>query len=297
MKISVVTPSFNQGRFIGRTLRSVATQTGAVFEHVVVDGASTDDTIGVLEGFHPPVRWTSAPDKGQAHAVNKAIQASDGEIIGWLNSDDIYYPGAFARVAGFFAANPDIDVVYGKADHIDTADRAIERYPTEPWNFDRLKETCFICQPALFFRRRVVKRHGLLDESLKYCMDYEYWLRLGKGGARFAFLEERLAGSRIYAANKTMSARVQVHQEINGMLRKTLGRVPDRWLFNYAHVVVQERLGRPNGSRRDVIEIAARSIAAALRWNRAVSGDMWRTIDGWVFAEARQRLRRAFLRR
>jgi glycosyltransferase involved in cell wall biosynthesis len=297
MKISVITPSLNQGQFIERTLQSVAIQTGAAVEHVVIDGGSTDDTLSVLKCFNPAVRWISEKDRGQADAVNKGIRATEGEIIGWLNSDDIYYAGAFTRVTAFFEANPDIDVVYGMADHIDVADRLLEPYPTEPWNFERLKERCFICQPALFFRRRLIERHGVLDDALDYCMDYEYWLRLGKAGVRFAYLEASLAGSRMYAENKTLGARVKVHREINDMLKQRLGRVPDRWLFNYAHVVVEDRMGAHNGSRRVVVEIAVRSIAAALRWNRSVSGEMGKTIDGWVFAGARQLLRRALLNR
>jgi glycosyltransferase involved in cell wall biosynthesis len=297
MKVTVITPSFNQGRFIGRTLQSVAIQTGAAIEHMVIDGASTDDTLSVLKHFNPAVRWISERDKGQAEAINKGIRATEGEIIGWLNSDDIYYSGAISRVADFFAANPDIDVVYGMADHIDVADCALEPYPTEPWNFERLKERCFICQPALFFRRRLVERHGVLDDTLSYCMDYEYWLRLGKAGVRFAYLDRSLAGSRMYAENKTLRARVKVHSEINDMLKKTLGRVPDRWLFNYAHVVVEDRLGKHDGSRRVVLEVAARSIAAALRWNRSVSVEMRKTIAGWVFSSARRLLRRALFYR
>ncbi len=296
MKITVITPSFNQGQFIGRTLKSVAIQTGAAIEHLVVDGASTDDTLTILKAAGCGARWISEKDKGQADAVNKGIRATDGDIVGWLNSDDIYYPGALARVTEFFAANPSVDVVYGMADHLDISDRRIDSYPTEPWDFERLKERCFICQPALLFRRRLVERHGMLDENLNYCMDYEYWLRLGKAGVRFAYLESSLAGSRMYAENKTIGARVAVHREINDMLKATLGLVPDRWLFNYAHVVVEERVGGRCGSRHLVLEIAVRSIAAALRWNRSVSLEMWKQIDGWVLSGARRFLRRALFR-
>src|SRR5258706_6583962 len=271
MKVSIVTPSYNQGQFIERTLRSVGNQTGAEIEHVVCDGASTDNTVEILKSFSPPVRWVSKNDRGQTDALNKGILATDGEIIGWLNSDDIYYPRAITRVMAFFEANSDIDVVYGMADHIDLQDHAFEAYPTEPWNFERLKETCFICQPALFFRRRVVEKHGMLNESLHYCMDYEYWLRLGRAGVRFVYLQERLAGSRLYPENKTLGARVKVHGEINDMIKKMFGRVPDRWLFNYAHSVVRQSFYRNDNATFFAIKVGIVSVWSALKWNWGVS--------------------------
>ncbi|WP_438394106.1 glycosyltransferase family 2 protein [Caballeronia sp. DA-9] len=282
MKVSVVTPSYNQGQFIERTLQSVASQTGAEIEHVVFDGGSTDSTVSVLKAFKPPVRWVSKKDKGQTDAVNQGIAATDGEIIGWLNSDDVYYPGAIAKVVAFFEQHPEIDVVYGLADHIDLEDHAFEAYPIEDWDLDRLKETCFICQPALFFRRRVVDQHGPLDESLNYCMDYGYWLRLGKVGVRFALLREKLAGSRLYADNKTLGARIKVHAEINDMFVKLFGTVPDRWLFNYAHAVVEKRHTRESAGNKFALRVGAAAVAAALKWNHTVSRGMIKAIYSWV---------------
>lgn len=282
MKVSIVTPSYNQGQFIERTLQSVASQGGAEIEHVVFDGGSSDDTVAVLERFTPAVRWVSKKDKGQTDAVNQGIRATNGEIIGWLNSDDIYYAGAIERVVAFFEQNPEVDVVYGLADHIDLNDRPFEEYPTEPWNFERLKQTCFICQPALFFRRRVVEQHGLLDEALHYCMDYAYWLLLGKAGVRFALLPEKLAGSRLYADNKTLGARLKVHKEINDMFKKLFGKVPDRWLFNYAHVVVEQRYSREKNKNSFALRVGVNSISAALKWNHRVSPDMAKSIYSWI---------------
>jgi len=278
MKISIVTPSLNQGRFLRRTLQSVADQTGAEIEHVVFDGGSTDNSVELLTSFGSSVRWKSEKDRGQSHAVNKGFGATDGEVLGWLNSDDIYYPGAFARVVELLTARPEVDVVYGKADHIDVDDRAFEPYPTEPWDPERLKETCFICQPALFLRRRVLDRFGLLDESLHYCMDYEYWLRLARAGVRFWYLEERLAGSRLYPENKTMGFRKKAHAEVNDMLRRHLSRVPDRWLFNYANVIAEQSLSAARHPRLFHMITGAAVLVAAVKWNRRVSPAMCRAV-------------------
>jgi glycosyltransferase involved in cell wall biosynthesis len=283
MKVAIVTPSYNQGQFIQRTLESVAIQDGADIEHVVFDGGSTDETTEILARFGRGVRWVSEKDKGQTNAVNKGIRATESDIIGWLNSDDVYYTGAIARVVAFFESHPEIDVVYGMADHIDLEDRAFESYPTEPWDFDRLQETCFICQPALFFRRRMVEQYGLLDEKLHYCMDYEYWLRLGKAGARFAYLEEKLAGSRLYAENKTLGFRVKVHAEINDVQKALFRKVPDRWIWNYTHAVVEERLDQRAAPRRFALAMIMVAARASWRWNRRIGPtmkpglqDLWR---------------------
>jgi glycosyltransferase involved in cell wall biosynthesis len=284
MKISIVTPSYNQGQFIGRTIESVASQLrdNFIVEHVVFDGGSTDDTVEVLKQYGAQVRWVSEKDDGQAHAVNKGIKATDGDIIGWLNSDDIYYPDAFIKVAEYFKNNPEVDILYGKADHIDIQDFAFEEYPTEPWDFERLKFTCFICQPALFFRRKVVEEYGLLDESLNYCMDYEFWLRLGRAGLKFAYLEEKLAGSRLYADNKTLGSRVKVHKEINDMFKNEFGLVPDRWIYNYAHVSAESKMAQENNPRRFKLNVVYYSFAEAIRKNKSVSTEMRSILIQWL---------------
>ncbi len=281
MKISIITPSYNQGQFIERTLLSVAAQNCGDIEHVVFDGGSTDNTVEILKKTSSLSHWVSEKDKGQTDAVNKGIFATTGEIIGWLNSDDIYYPGAIDTVLEFFKQNPDVDVVYGMADHIDINDQPFELYPTEPWNFKRLKEACIICQPALFLRRSVVEKQGLLDETLNYCMDYEYWLRLGKAGVRFAYLNKKLAGSRLYAENKTLGAKVKVHREINNMFKKKFGKVPTSWLFSYAHAVVETKIAREKNPYRYLTSILFSTVQYSFYWNKNLSLDFMKTIMRW----------------
>lgn len=237
--MTVVTPSFNQAAFIERTIRSVLSQQVPSLEYLIFDGGSTDGTVEVLARYLRDARIVIEPDAGQADAINKGLRAATGDVIGWLNSDDVYYPGACARVLDVFSADHALDVVYGHADHIDQDDRVIEPYYTEPFDYERLKDVCFICQPAAFFRRRVVDRFGLLRADLRYCLDYEYWLRICQT-QRPRFIDSRLAGSRLHRGTKTLGSRAAFHREILSMMTEKFGRPPARWVYNLAHVIVEE---------------------------------------------------------
>ncbi|MBS0319974.1 MAG: glycosyltransferase [Proteobacteria bacterium] len=291
MHIAVVTPSFNQAPFLEQALASVAQELCAGDEHVVFDGGSSDGSLAILQRWATRIRYVSAPDGGQADAVNQGLRATTGDVVGWLNSDDFFYPGAFDAVRAAFAAHPDIDVVYGHADHVDIDGHPYEPYPTESFDFQRLTQTCFICQPALFFRRRVIDQVGLLDVSLRYCLDYEYWLRLALAGRTFLYIDARLAASRMYPTNKTLGSRVAVHEEIVAMLRRRLGRVPDRWLFNYGHAVADSRVDRNLHPWRYGRCMVRASLAAALRYNGRISSAMRAQVFAWMRSGARRRLR------
>jgi len=287
--ISVITPSYNQGRFIDQTIESVLSQNIPALEYIVMDGGSSDETVKILKRYEGRLRWVSEKDNGQADAINKGIKATKGEIIGYLNSDDIYYPGALAAVLAFFKKHPEVDVVYGDADHIDLNGTVIEPYYTEDWDYDRLKEVCFLCQPSVFFKRRLIKKAGLFDSGLRYCMDYEYWLRLG-AITPFARLNKKLAGSRMYGENKTLGSRVSVHREMNDMLKMNLGKVPDRWIYNYAHALV-DRKGykrrNPVEDLRYVLLLVGFSIASFARWRQRLPINAMITMSKWVGASLR----------
>jgi glycosyltransferase involved in cell wall biosynthesis len=280
MVISVVTPSYNQGVFIERTIKSVLDQSGDFFiEYFIADGGSTDTTIEIIRDYESRIKrgaypilcrgiefsWVSEKDRGQADAVNKGIEATSGDIIAWINSDDMYYPNAFSTVAAFFRDNPSALVAYGPSDHIDEKDRVIGPYPTEPWDYDRLFEACFLCQPGVFFRRQLVNQAGLLDPNLQFCMDYELWLRYGRF-TNFCYLQEKLAGSRLYENTKTLGQAVAVHNEINDMFKARLGKVPRRSIYTFARIVAQQ-LEKTCGSRKGNLD-TIREIAqdAFLKW-------------------------------
>ena len=286
LSVSIITPSYNQGPFIERTIQSVLNQNVPTLDYVVVDGASTDGTTEILKKYQERLRWVSETDKGQTEAVNKGIRLTDGSIIGWLNSDDIYYPGAISAVMRLFEEHPEVEVVFGEAVHIDENDRIIEPYYTEDWHYERLKEVCFLCQPAVFFRRRITERFGYLNENLQYCMDYEYWLRLG-AEIPFVRIKKKLAGSRMYYENKTLGQRIAVHREINNMLRSRLGTVPDKWIYNYAHALVDRKIPdrtKPLNDLVYVMMLIGISSAGFLYWRKNLPLHSARTMGRWAAA-------------
>jgi glycosyltransferase involved in cell wall biosynthesis len=274
--VSVVTPSYQQGRFIERTLESVWRQRPV--RHIVMDGGSTDGTVEILERWRDRIAFSTGPDDGQTSAINAGMALARGEILAYLNSDDVYYDGAVAAALEAFESDPSVDVVYGDADFIDAEDRFIGRYPTEEWSLERLKLICFLCQPAVFFRRRVLEELGPFDARLEHCMDYEYWLRLGIRGRRFRHIPVRLAAARIHRDTKTFSSPREAHAEINEMLRMHIATIPDTWLGNYAYAVLDGSGRARETSRQYLARVALLSVAAAFRWNGFPSMSLLRRI-------------------
>lgn len=281
--ITIITPSYNQGKYIERTIRSVLSQNISGLEYFIFDGGSTDETIDILKSFGDSIIWVSEKDYGQADAVNKGLKIAKGEIIGWLNSDDIYYPDSLNTAINFFNDNKDIDIIYGMADHIDENDNVIEPYYTQEWNYELLKDVCFICQPAVFFRRKVVDKYGFLDTQLRYCMDYEYWLRIGKDKP-FCYIQKKLAGSRLYPETKTLGSRVAVHLEIIEMFKNKFGSVSSKWIYNYAHAVLEkENLKKeiPEQNMRFVKQLIWFSIGCFLRYKYYIPLNDVKLMAGW----------------
>lgn len=268
-KISIITPSYNQGRFIEKTIKSVISQDIPNLEYIVVDGGSDDNTLDILQRYEDSLTYVSEPDQGQSDAVNKGIKMSTGDIIGWLNSDDIYYPDSIQTILNYFDNHPDVDVVYGKAYHIDENDNIINEYPTMNWNLKILFKFCYLSQPAVFFRKRVVEQYGLLNENLHYCLDYEFWLRLALNGVGFAYIDKFLAGSRFYPETKTMSQPVKACEEAMTMIKEHIGYVPQTWFFSYAKAYLKNT--HVSGLKY-LFKLYVLTIATAIKWRGRLKG-------------------------
>jgi glycosyltransferase involved in cell wall biosynthesis len=238
--VSVVMPSFNQRRFVEAAVRSVLEQDYPSLELVIADGGSTDGTLQCLEGllgsFGAKLRWVSEKDSGPANAINKALGQARGEIIGWLNSDDLYASQAISSAVHYFSVHPDAVMVYGEGAHIDETGKHLGRYPSLPptaWS-EACQDGCCICQPTVFLRREVFGAVGLLDERLATAFDFELWLRVfRKFSGRIAFLDQVLAYSRLHADCITSRQRRLVAMENMKILSKYFSSVKPHWLLTY----------------------------------------------------------------
>lgn len=182
-KISVVTPSYNQARFIDQTIKSILAQNYKHFEHIVMDGGSDDGTIEILKKY-PHLIWRSEKDKGQSDALNKALHMTTGDIIAWINSDDWYEPDVFPVIAQWFMENPDKNIVMGDCNLIDEKGRIFDKIINTARGFNELKQyrvsQSIPTQPAIFFRKRLLDEFGYPDVNLHYAMDYDLWMKFSQ---------------------------------------------------------------------------------------------------------------------
>lgn len=227
--ISIVTPNLNQGSFIEATIRSVLDQEYPATQYIVQDGGSTDQSLDVIRRFEPRIsRWASEKDSGQTNAINRGMQHASGEIMAYLNSDDILLPGSLAYVARYFDSHPEVDVVYGHRVLIDDDGQDIGRWVLPPHDDGVLPYCDYIPQETMFWRRRIWDRvGGQLDEAFHFAMDWDLILRFRGAGAKFQRLPRFLGAFRISSDNKTTKLLETVGRRDMEILRKrVLGRIP-----------------------------------------------------------------------
>lgn len=205
--VSIVTPAFNHAQFLERTLQSVLQQNYSNLEYIVQDGGSTDGTDQILETYRTKLKsGVSCPDGGQANAINLGFEHTNGQIMAWLNSDDMLLPGAISYVVAFFLSHPEVDAVYGHRVIIDENDQEIGRWIMPSHDDELLRWADYIPQETLFWRRRIWQKVGAsLDESFQFALDWDLLLRFQDAGAKFARLPRFLGAFRVHAAQKTQA--------------------------------------------------------------------------------------------
>ncbi|MCA9379145.1 glycosyltransferase [Candidatus Dojkabacteria bacterium] len=252
--ISIVTSTYNQGRYISEAMDSVIKQAGDFYiDYLVVDGASTDNTIDLVESTKQKIqslpekfsvsginyyagnginclgvslRYLSQKDRGTADGVNKGINLAKGDVFGYLHSDDRYEQGAFAAVFKAFAEDKELAVVYGKGSYIDEESECIGEYPAQDIAKEDIYVNCLISQPSGFISMKIVREVGGLNINIQNSFDYEYWLRIYHAGYKFLYIPKVFSSTRIHPATKTSNNKRRIHLENMAVVKHYNDMVP-----------------------------------------------------------------------
>jgi len=230
-RISIVTPNLNQGPFIEATIRSILDQNYPNLEFIIQDGVSTDESLEVIRRYESSLaHWDSSPDHGQAHAINKGMQWTSGDIMAYLNSDDLLIPGSLAYVAGYFQQHPAVDVVYGHRILVNEHGDEISRWVLPPHDDATIPYADYIPQETMFWRRRAWEAIGEgLDESFQFALDWDLILRFRDAGMRFERLPRFLGAFRVTETQKTSALiRTVGEREMRKLRQRVFGRNPSR---------------------------------------------------------------------
>jgi glycosyltransferase involved in cell wall biosynthesis len=211
--VSIVTPSYNQAKYLEATMQSVLQQDYSSLEYIVVDGASEDGSQELIQKYQDKLAWWVAePDQGQADAINKGFRRSSGEILAWLNSDDLYLPGTVTAAVDIFRQHPEAGMIYGDAVSADGNGHLLNELRFETWGVADLLAFNMICQPAVFMRRDLLEKVGYLDTSYHFFLDHQLWIRLAREGS-LIHVPEVWAVSRYHAEAKNVTMAAQCGTE------------------------------------------------------------------------------------
>lgn len=259
--LSVVTPVRNQARYLGETLDSVAALRSP-HEHVVIDGASDDGTVELLESREDPqLVWTSEPDRGQTEAVNKGFARVSGDLVAWVNGDDAYIPDAVDRAIGFLDANPEVGAIYGGQEYVNAEGDAIRTFIPKRFSWRRyLYLGDNVPTPTVIFRRELLDREGMLDESYVDAADYDFYLRI-LGATHVEPIREPLVRFRYHVQSKTGgNIELQLDEGLEIRLRRAhgpVGRASMRALERAKRAILPRISSWPNPEPRGLNRINA----------------------------------------
>ncbi|MCK4386478.1 MAG: glycosyltransferase [Candidatus Pacebacteria bacterium] len=239
-KLSIVTPSLNQGQYIEQTIKSVLSQEGDFYiDYIISDGGSTDNSIEIIKKYGELLktkkyhikckgisyRWWSEKDNGQSHAINKGFKIAKGDILAWINSDDYYEPGAFEFIMGKFKENPGVDLIYGDGRIINGKAKTTKISLQPQGTLKKLLEgDCFIFQPSSFFTKKILTNVEFLNENLHYAMDYDLWIKIFKQGRALHFAK-LLSNFRIWENSKSGSQQKQFLSDRKKIFKKYGGNI------------------------------------------------------------------------
>ena len=227
-KISIVTPSFNQGHFLEKTILSITEQNYPDLEYIIQDGGSSDNSIDIIKKYHTHLHcYESAKDNGQSHAINLGFAHATGDIMAYLNSDDLLLPGSLHYIAHCFETHPDIDIVYGNRVIIDENDLEVGRWILPKHSHRILKLIDYIPQETLFWRRRIWESVGAhIDENFRFAMDWDLILRFQAANAKFVRLPRLLGAFRVHSQQKTSAQINDVGFQEMQLLRTRANKKP-----------------------------------------------------------------------
>ena len=207
MLVSIVTPSFNQNRYIEKTIQSVLAQDYPQIEYMIIDGGSTDGTVEVIKNYEDQLAWwVSEKDRGQTDAINKGFARARGDILAWINSDDTYEPNAVGAAVRYLQEHPDVGMVYGDCNYINESGKVIGRFKSAQTDYRLLRQGhTHIPQQTMFFRAELWKQVGPLDPSFYFAMDYDLWTRIA-ARATIKYIPQTWANFRLHTSGKTVLA-------------------------------------------------------------------------------------------
>lgn len=222
--VSIVTPSYNQASFLETTIQSVLAQEYSRIQYIVVDGGSTDGSLDTIRRYADRLAWwTSEPDAGQTDAINKGFAQSEGSILGWLNSDDVYYPHAVREAVEYLQDHPEVGMVYGDADYMNGDGQVVGKFPAAQTDYGRLRRGfVHVPQQSAFFRASLWGKVGPLDPTFHFAMDYDLWVRIAAVNP-IRYQPRTWAAFRLHRAGKTLAVpdlcwpeMIRVHQRLGG---------------------------------------------------------------------------------
>lgn len=265
-KISIVTPCLNQGRFLERTILSVLNQNYPNLEYILIDGGSSDESVDVIRKYEPFLSYcVSEADQGQGDAIAKGFRRATGQVLAWLNSDDIYLPGALSTIADGFRRSPSTPLIYGDCAVLDSKDAVLRMiYPIPFDDQIFLFENAIIAQPAAFWLREAYESVGGIDPRWRFCMDYDLWSRFMVAGMTFVHMPVALAGFRWHDSSKTMRLQEVNHREHGEIVARIAGRTRRPGAAKIAYLRMKRYAARPRalteGLTFRIHEIAARRL-------------------------------------